>query len=175
MARQPDPAKEEHILHSATETFMEKGYRDSTVAEIAGKVGLTASNVYIYYKNKEELLRAVVKKMMQEHTDIFVELSRRSVGLSESEFVDICFHELEKIRPRILFIIQSYLLPSLKHVFEDIDLDYSKVFTPYLKKLPENKSKVITRTIMALSDSFFLVGDKETVKAAVVAVLKNSH
>lgn len=175
MARCPDPVKRERILTSAIALFLQKGYRDTTVAEIAGNVGLTASNAYIYYDNKEALLLAVIRRMMEEHSAFFLELSLKSTGLGERDYVNLCFDELEKIRPRILFMMQCYLIPSLTHVFDDIDLDYSPVFEPYFNGWPKAHAAPATRALMALSDSFFLVGDMAATKEAAVKLLENAR
>lgn len=175
MARHPDPKKREKILNSAIALFLEKGYRDTTVAEIAGNVGLMASNAYIYYENKEALLLAVVRRMMEEHAAFFLELSRKSMGLNERDYVNLTFDELKKIRPRILFIMQCYLIPNLTHIFENIDLDYSSVFAPYFDGWPEEHAAPATRALMALSDSYFLVGDMANIKDAAVKLLDNAR
>lgn len=173
MARNPDPAKKEKFLCSAIQLFTENGYNESTIADIAKHAGLTASNAYIYYNDKEDLLLAAVQRMIQEHSEVFANISQNSIGQDPNKFVDICFDELEKIRPRIMFIMRNYLAPELSHVFKNVDLDYSKVFTPYLNDLPEEQTKTLTRSLMALSDSFFLIGDKESVKKAAVTLLRN--
>lgn len=175
MARQPDPAKREMIIKSAIELFLEKGYRNSSVAEIGGRAGIRASNVYIYFENKEALLLATVRRMMDEHTAFFLELSEKSVGLEEKAFAVLCFDELEKIRPRILFMMRCVITPTLAPLFENFDFDYSEVFVPYFEKWPEAYRAALPRILMALADSYFLVGDKENITEAVANVIKTAR
>ena len=89
--------------------------------------------------------------------------------------MNITFDELAKIRPRILFIMQCYLIPSLTHVFENINLDYSSVFEPYFDGWPEEHAAPATRALMALSDSYFLVGDMANIKEAAIRLLTNAR
>ena len=173
MARQADPAKGEKFLHSAIEVFLEKGYRDATIAEIAGRVGLAASNAYVYFESKDDLLRAAVHRMMAEHSARFDALSRECTSLDARTFVDRCFDELAAIRRRVLFIMSCVITPATSGLFADFDFDYSGVFTPYLQSWPTGRAARATRALMALSDSFFLVGDAESVKEAAVSVLEN--
>ncbi|MDL2273587.1 TetR/AcrR family transcriptional regulator [Oscillospiraceae bacterium OttesenSCG-928-G22] len=175
MARHPDPVKREKILNSAIALFLEKGYRDATVAEIAGNAGLVASNAYIYYENKEALLLAAMRRMMEEHTIFFSELSRKSMGLCERDYVNLIFDELAKIRPRILFMMHCAITPGLGELFEKFDFDYSGAFAPYFSGWPEAHAAPATRALMALSDSFFLVGDTASVKEAAVTLLTNAR
>lgn len=175
MARQPDPLKREKLLNSAIALFLEKGYRDSTIAQIAGNVGMMASNAYIYFENKEALLLAVVRRMMEEHTVFFQRLSQESAGLSAQDYVDHCFDELLIIRPRILFMMHCVITPGLAHLFDGFDFDYSSAFAPYFAGWPEEHAVPTTRALMALSDSFFLVGDMAVTKAAAVTLLENAR
>lgn len=175
MSRPQDPEKREKLLRSAIALFLEKGYRDASMAEIAGNVGLMASNAYVYYENKEALLLAAVRRMMEEHTVFFRALSQKSVGLSAQEFVHITFDELEKIRPRILFMMHCAITPGLAPLFESFDFDYSGAFAPYFADWPEMYAAPAARALMALSDSYFLVGDMASTKAAAVALLGNAQ
>lgn len=47
------------ILEAAYELFAEKGYRGSSMREIAEKSGIKAGSIYNHFKNKEELFEAV--------------------------------------------------------------------------------------------------------------------
>jgi AcrR family transcriptional regulator len=53
------------ILAAARETFLEKGFDRSSVAEIAAKVGVVEGLVYTYYPSKRELLNAVLLGMYE--------------------------------------------------------------------------------------------------------------
>lgn len=44
------------ILNAATELFIAYGYRKTTIEDIAGAAGVAKGTVYLYYRNKAELL-----------------------------------------------------------------------------------------------------------------------
>ena len=48
------------ILESAHRVFSQKGYREATMDEIAGGLGLSKPALYRYYKSKEELFREIL-------------------------------------------------------------------------------------------------------------------
>lgn len=52
--------REETIIRAAREIFNHRGYGKTTIAEIAKKSGVADGTVYLYFKNKEDLARAVV-------------------------------------------------------------------------------------------------------------------
>lgn len=64
------------ILASAKDLFLEKGYNNVTMRSIAHLAQIQVSNIYNYYKNKDDLFKAVVLPgiqgmmcMLNEHND----------------------------------------------------------------------------------------------------------
>ena len=50
------------ILNTATEMFLENGYKKTKMTEIAKKLGVSKGALYQYYKSKEELLLEVIMR-----------------------------------------------------------------------------------------------------------------
>lgn len=61
--------KKNKIIESATKIFYEKGFSDTTISEIARGANLTSSGIYLYYKNKEELLFIIIEKFLIKSRD----------------------------------------------------------------------------------------------------------
>jgi AcrR family transcriptional regulator len=62
--RQPkkmSPSKEQEIITVAARLFKEKGYRATTLEDIAAAVGMLKGSLYYYIRSKEELLYLVVR------------------------------------------------------------------------------------------------------------------
>jgi AcrR family transcriptional regulator len=53
------------ILESAHRVFSQKGYREATMDQIAGGLGLSKPALYRYYKSKEELFREILELYTQ--------------------------------------------------------------------------------------------------------------
>ena len=49
------------ILDASLEIFSEKNYSSVTVAEIAGKIGMTKGAVYWHFRNKEDILVKIIE------------------------------------------------------------------------------------------------------------------
>lgn len=49
----------ERILQAAQHVFSEKGYHEARMDDIAVKLGVSKRTLYLYYKNKEELFKAM--------------------------------------------------------------------------------------------------------------------
>ncbi|HLW01670.1 MAG TPA: TetR/AcrR family transcriptional regulator [Ktedonobacterales bacterium] len=64
MARKPGPATEDRrnqILEAALKVFGEKGFNGATNKNIADAAGVSAGLIYFYFKNKEDLLFAILE------------------------------------------------------------------------------------------------------------------
>ena len=65
-ARANVPDKREAILRAATAVFAEKGYFNSKVADIARAAGVADGTVYLYFKNKDDILHSIFDRAMDE-------------------------------------------------------------------------------------------------------------
>jgi TetR/AcrR family fatty acid metabolism transcriptional regulator len=52
--------KHDRILHSAIEVFAENGYFNSRISDIAKKADVADGTIYLYFKNKEQILMAAI-------------------------------------------------------------------------------------------------------------------
>ncbi|MGB1801321.1 MAG: TetR/AcrR family transcriptional regulator [Gammaproteobacteria bacterium] len=64
------------ILEAAERRFSEYGYNKTTMAEIAEDAGMSAANLYRYYKNKEDIAAACSKCHMNEKAEALKEIVR---------------------------------------------------------------------------------------------------
>ncbi len=69
MARKRVGNKRERIIAAAARLFGDKGYHDTTTAEIAESAGVAAGTIYIYFSSKEELLVAVFEEFLGKHME----------------------------------------------------------------------------------------------------------
>ena len=69
-----EPDKSKRIITAAEKLFSEKGYRQTSVAEIARQADVAEGTVYEYFKNKEDLLFSIPKLRFREHVDSLTEL-----------------------------------------------------------------------------------------------------
>lgn len=61
MARPADPKRREDILRAATTVFLENGYSEARLSDIARKAGIVVSTLYLYFSSKEEMVRELAK------------------------------------------------------------------------------------------------------------------
>jgi TetR/AcrR family fatty acid metabolism transcriptional regulator len=68
--------KREAILRAATSVFAEKGFFNSKVADIAKAAGVADGTVYLYFKNKDDVLHSIFDRAMDE----FIAEGRRELA-----------------------------------------------------------------------------------------------
>jgi AcrR family transcriptional regulator len=125
----------EKLLVAAIELYMEKGYHDTTVDEIAKGAGLSTGIAYRYFRNKKELLLAALSFSFENIKDI--------AGVSEEDFIadDISsiLTAFERIHTEYWALHEE--LEGLRHSDEDVRKLYvdftEKALTELYVKLPE--------------------------------------
>jgi len=68
--------KSQRILDAAIAVIAEKGYWQARVSEIADRAGVADGTIYLYYKNKEQLLMAAIDSAF----GAFLERARRELA-----------------------------------------------------------------------------------------------
>jgi TetR/AcrR family fatty acid metabolism transcriptional regulator len=71
--RNKEGNKEADILEAAIKVFAKSGYHNSRINQIAKEAGIASGSVYLYYKNKEEVLASIFKKVWEQ---LYNEISR---------------------------------------------------------------------------------------------------
>jgi TetR/AcrR family fatty acid metabolism transcriptional regulator len=130
--RRPD--KRAKILRSATKVFARNGFYHSKVSEIAREADVADGTIYLYFKNKEDILISIFEESM----DDILQLTREEIGTHQDalsklrRFVHLHMTLMEK-NPRLAEVIQVELRQSSKFMKE-----YKNVkFLEYLQFIAE--------------------------------------
>jgi len=127
--------KERAIIESAIKVFAETGYHESKISKIAEIAGIATGSIYLYFKNKEEILERIFQ-------DVW---SRLDSELSIIE-ARLDFGPVEKLDGMIdLIFVMLTENSSLAMIFS----------REYLTKTDLNST-----AIMPLYNSFFTTGEK---------------
>jgi AcrR family transcriptional regulator len=78
-----DEAKREAILQAAKQRLSQYGVKKTTMQEIAEDVGIAVGTLYLYFKNKNEILIATAEAYTQYHIRDTEEFLRSSIPASE--------------------------------------------------------------------------------------------
>ena len=117
MARKRVGNKRERIIAAAAKLFGEKGYHNTTTAEIAESAGVAAGTIYIYFSSKEELLVAVFEEFLGRHMDRLREgVARETTAKAKLERLLELGLELMQDNPDSARIFLSQLRQSTKMI-----------------------------------------------------------
>ena len=117
MARKRVGNKRVRIIAAAAKLFGEKGYHDTTTAEIAESAGVAAGTIYIYFSSKEELLVAVFEEFLGRHMEQLREVVERE-KTPRDKLIRLLTHGLELMQnnPDSARIFLSQLRQSTKMI-----------------------------------------------------------
>jgi AcrR family transcriptional regulator len=65
----PYTERQREIARVAAHVFRENGYRGSSIREIAAEAGIRSASLYYHFKNKDEILLAIVQGFMIDFLD----------------------------------------------------------------------------------------------------------
>jgi AcrR family transcriptional regulator len=108
--------RHEEIMEAALEEFAVKGYAETRLDDVANRAGISKGLVYVYFKTKEELFKAVIRSVIIPRVDALirdVEHSRRSSEeMIRGPFLSF-MKEFAKSRKRI--VVRLLIAEGPKH------------------------------------------------------------
>ncbi len=150
------------ILEAAISRFSEYGYNKTTMAEIAEDAGMSAANIYRYYKSKEDIAATCAKTNMSEKIDVLKEIVRNK-KLSASE-------KLEKYVLTTLRMSQEAALENRK--IEEICAEITKSNPELIhSKLANSKALLIEILSIGNQTGEFNVDDIMDTASAINVML----
>ncbi len=126
--------KRERILEAATRTFAEKGFFNAKISEIAKQAEVADGTIYLYFKNKDDILIQIFEYMVERHLEN-IRTTVSQGGTPDDKirlFIDHHFRTVEKF-PKLVEVITIELRQSSKFM-----KDYTpKKFFAYLDLVSE--------------------------------------
>ncbi|KIL44639.1 TetR/AcrR family transcriptional regulator [Jeotgalibacillus soli] len=129
-----DKPKFKQIIDAAVVVIAEKGYHQAQVSKIAKQAGVADGTIYLYFKNKEDILISLFEEKMGQ----FVEKIRNKMARKESAvdqlYVLVENHFLMLSEDQHLAIVTQL---ELRQSNKDIRLKINKVLKEYLLLVDE--------------------------------------
>lgn len=129
----------EKILQTAYECISSKGYANVSMRDIADEAGVALSQLTYHYKNKDGLLKEVIKIMIQEYLMEVEEHLRKGVTPKEklSDLITY-FQEVLEEKPKLFRLFYDFTSMSL----------WSAQFSDLLRNLFENLVNLIEKYVL---------------------------
>ncbi len=111
--------KRERIIQAATIIFARQGFYNSTVADVAKEASVADGTIYLYFKNKDDLLISIFERSM----DMFIQAAEEEINKEKSaenqlkRFIDLHLRLVHK-HQELAQVIQIELRQSSKFIKE---------------------------------------------------------
>jgi AcrR family transcriptional regulator len=100
----------ERIIEGGEELFLTAGIKSVTMDDIAKHLGISKKTIYHYFKDKNELVIALVKKKLKDDEDQMDDIISRSANVIE-EMINMmkCSEDIfSRINPIVIHDLQKY-------------------------------------------------------------------
>jgi len=125
--------QKDRILEGAAELFFKAGIRSVTMDDIARHMGISKKTIYVYYKDKDEIVTALVDKKLSEDKDRMCEVVETSSDVMEelinlmkcaedffSRINPILIHDMQKYHPESWQALQRFKAEVVVDTFQGI-------------------------------------------------------
>ncbi|MCY0869106.1 MAG: TetR/AcrR family transcriptional regulator [Firmicutes bacterium] len=132
MAQRRDGAKYQAILAAAVRVMAESGYHGAQVARIAREAGVADGTVYLYFKNKEDILLSILRETIGQIVTLSALLDNDLVGPKEAlrTLIDAHLKSLGDNRD-LAVVLQLHLRQADRHLREQV----ADMMRPYHRTL----------------------------------------
>ena len=139
-------AKREKILRAAIRIFSQKGYFNSKISEIARLAGVADGTIYLYFKNKDDLLISLFEEKMGEVVaDVRARISDGSGALSRLQIFIRNHMDLLTREAGLIEVIQVELRQSNKFMKEYVPVKFLEYLDVISGILEDGKREGVIR------------------------------
>ncbi len=127
-SRKPSPRRQERKLHrqeeilaAAFDVFAAHGYEATRIDEVARQAGIAKGTIYLYFRDKEQLFRAVVRSLVQKKFDAVAGSFQGTAEQLVHELLSRMYNQVvrnEKVRSIVrLLIAEGGRFPQLTEIY----------------------------------------------------------
>jgi AcrR family transcriptional regulator len=113
--------RQEEILTAAFAVFSAHGYEAARIDDVAREAGIAKGTIYLYFRNKEQLFRAVVRSLVQKRFDAIPGIFQGTAEQLLRELLSRMYSQVvrnEKVRSIVrLLIAESGRFPQLTEIY----------------------------------------------------------
>ncbi|AQA17979.1 hypothetical protein BST95_06730 [Halioglobus japonicus] len=125
------PTTAERILDAAEDLFAEKGYRATSLGDVADRVGIRSPSLYNHFRNKEALYQAVLERLITEFSQPLAALESQEVPDQERvmQWLEMIVRQ-HHANPNLARLLQHAALSGGPHTNEIIERLFRPMFQP---------------------------------------------
>jgi len=115
------------IARASIELFVAKGIAQTSIDEIAKSAGVAKGTIYLYFKNKKEIIFAIWDMLSQQHDEAYQQRVRPEMSAKEKILEYYNFSECEKEHNK------EQMLTLYQHFVSAMLVDQTGLYTAYFE------------------------------------------
>lgn len=150
------------ILHASRKEFIYKGFKDASMRTIAKEANVGLSNIYNYFKNKDEIFLAIVKPakddlfsfITKQHSEESLDFNRMTTFGHQEEAIEYYIRLIYKYKDELRLLLyhsQGSSIGNFRDIFTDHITHVSYTYMELEQKYYPNAHKVSRFFIHAMS------------------------
>ena len=157
------------IALSAITLFCEKGIQQTSIDQIAKSAGVAKGTIYLYFKNKEEIVFTIWDILTQQHEEVFYTRINPNMSAKEKilEYYNFseCQEGFDKKQTLILF----------QHFVSSMLIDKTSLYTAYFESFFQKDYDFITKYLYeGIKKDEFVIDDVELLTNSIIMLLKGA-
>lgn len=155
------------IARASIDLFCDKGIAQTTIDEIARSAGVAKGTVYLYFKNKEEIIFAIWDMISQLHTQTFETKITQEMSAIEKILLFYNFSECEGINEheKILHLYQHFVSSML--------IDQTGLYTAYFESFFQEDYDFISQCLEeGVASGELVIDDIPTLSNMLIIIMK---
>ena len=157
------------IALSAIGLFCEKGIQQTSIDQIAKSAGVAKGTIYLYFKNKEEIVFTIWDILTQQHEEVFYKRTNPNMSAKEKilEYYNFreCQEGFDKEQTLILF----------QHFVSSMLIDKTSLYTAYFESFFQKDYDFITSCFYeGIEKGEFVIDDVDILANTIIMLLKGA-
>jgi TetR/AcrR family fatty acid metabolism transcriptional regulator len=141
-----DENKHQKILQAAIKVFSEKGFYNSRVSEIAKEANVADGTIYLYFKNKDDILISLFEEEFAKIVrDMRAELAREKDALQKIKRFAITHLSIVSLHPHLAEVMGVEVRQSTKFMKEYVNQPFIEYLNIIRSVVIEGQEKGLLR------------------------------
>ena len=159
--------KRSSIALSAIKLFCEKGIQQTSITEIAKSAEVAKGTIYLYFKNKEEIVFTIWDILSEQHQEFFQKKITENMSAKEKILQYLNFNEFEEN------VDKEQVLKLFQHFVSSMLIDETQLYTEYFESFFQRDYDFIYSYLNeGVEKAEFIIDDVDNLTNIIILLLK---
>ena len=161
--------KRSDIARASIDLFVQKGIAQTSMDEIAKSAGVAKGTIYLYFKNKDEIMFAIWDMLSLQHSEAFAKRVTFDMSAKEKILGYFDFTECEKEHDK------EQMLTLYQHFVSSMLVDTTGLYTTYFESFFEDDYNFISECLHeGIAKGEFCIDNVDLLSHTFIMLLKGA-